>query len=368
MYISLYVVVNTFIGGRQPQNKLMRLRTFKKSCCEGTHECGARYHQHSLQEDRQAYQTVSTLSDRCPALSLSISVQQRCCCVGEDFCYRCLVVNQITLLQRQTTEQERCHTPDARICVVNTLPQQEVHHLQQAILHLSIDKHAASVQGSHRTEAGSLVYNRRVRSVIQADETWAGTEEYRERLLNRFRKTVFQTRHSASISPEAQKVRGDHAKVKLELIHNAEPKAQRPIRAVCLRETMMAEKLKDFQARGFLRECTGNPQWVARAFLVPNPGNNKWRLVIEYRWLDSQLKGKNFPLPVIEDQLANQHGNFLFTLLDLEDGFHQKHLEEDSKHLTAFCTTFGVFEWNVLPMGVKVGPAAYQEMVQHVTR
>ena len=30
MYISLYVVVNTFNGGRQPQNKLMRLRTFKK--------------------------------------------------------------------------------------------------------------------------------------------------------------------------------------------------------------------------------------------------------------------------------------------------------------------------------------------------
>ena len=91
---------------------------------------------------------------------------------------------------------------------------------------------------------------------------------------------------------------------------------------------MMAEKLKDFQAGGFLRECTGNLQWVARAFLVPKPGNNKWRLVIDYRWLNSQLKGKNFPLPFIEDQLANQHGNFLFTLLDLEDGFHQMHLEE----------------------------------------
>ena len=31
MYISLYVDVNTFIGGHQPQNKLMRLRTFKKN-------------------------------------------------------------------------------------------------------------------------------------------------------------------------------------------------------------------------------------------------------------------------------------------------------------------------------------------------
>ena len=29
MYISLFVVVNTFIRGRQTQNKLMRLRTFK---------------------------------------------------------------------------------------------------------------------------------------------------------------------------------------------------------------------------------------------------------------------------------------------------------------------------------------------------
>ena len=30
MYVSQYVVVNTFVGGRQPQNKLMQLRTFKK--------------------------------------------------------------------------------------------------------------------------------------------------------------------------------------------------------------------------------------------------------------------------------------------------------------------------------------------------
>ena len=44
------------------------------------------------------------------------------------------------------------------------------------------------------------------------------------------------------------------------------------------------------------------------------------------------------------------------------------HLEEESKHLTAFCTPFGVFEWNFLPMGVKVSPAAYQEMVRHVVR
>ena len=71
---------------------------------------------------------------------------------------------------------------------------------------------------------------------------------------------------------------------------------------------------------------------------------------------------------MIEGQLANQHGNFLFTLLDLEDGFHPMHTTGNSKPLTAFCTPLGVFEWNVLPMGMKVGPTAHQEMVQHVVK
>ena len=98
---------------------------------------------------------------------------------------------------------------------------------------------------------------------------------------------------------------------------------------------------------------------------MPNP-NRKWRLVIDYRWLNSQLKGQNFPLPVIEDQLAKQQGNFLWTLVDLEDGFQQMRLAPSSQPLTAFITPFRVFQWTVPPMGVKVGPQVFQLMVAHV--
>ena len=53
MYISLYVVVNTFIGGRQPQNKLMRLRTFKKHKGEiNTHD----QHEHAPAPNAHAAQ------------------------------------------------------------------------------------------------------------------------------------------------------------------------------------------------------------------------------------------------------------------------------------------------------------------------
>ena len=107
--------------------------------------------------------------------------------------------------------------------------------------------------------------------------------------------------------------------------------------------------------------------WVSRAFLVSKP-NGKWRLVIDYRWLNSQLEGYNFPLPVIEDQIAKQRGRFIFTLVDLEDGFHQMRLAEESQPVTAFITPFGTYMWTVLPVGVKVGPQVLQRMVQHVLR
>ena len=45
MYISEYVVVNTFVGGCQPQNKLMRLRTFKNhELYQGVAPPGLTYH------------------------------------------------------------------------------------------------------------------------------------------------------------------------------------------------------------------------------------------------------------------------------------------------------------------------------------
>ena len=100
--------------------------------------------------------------------------------------------------------------------------------------------------------------------------------------------------------------------------------------------------MQEFEAKGFVIPCTREMEWVSRAFLVPNP-NGKWRLVIDYRWLNSQLMGFNFPLPVIEDQLAKQRGNLIFSFEDLEDGFHQMRLDKESRPLTAFIIPFSTY-------------------------
>ena len=100
--------------------------------------------------------------------------------------------------------------------------------------------------------------------------------------------------------------------------------------------------------------------WVSRGSLVQKPGTKEWRLVIDYWYANTQVRGCEFSLPVIEDMFVKQAENQLWTLLDLEDGFHQMPHSECSRQYTAFCTPFGVLECRILPMGVKVGPQAFQ--------
>ena len=43
-------------------------------------------------------------------------------------------------------------------------------------------------------------------------------------------------------------------------------------------------------------------------------------------------------------------------------------LTEESRPLTGFCTPWKVYQWTVLPMGVKVRPQVCQRMVTHCIR
>ena len=201
-----------------------------------------------------------------------------------------------------------------------------------------------------------------MRSVIGADAEHPHCQDFRDWIYNRFKDTVFKEggNHWLEIEKNMDK-RGPNGICVLEPISDAKPGADKPIRAVGLREEAMREKIKELQEKEWI--VPSQSHWVGRAFLVPKPGTNKWRLVIDYRYVNTQLHGCEFPLPVIEDLFVKQAGNQLWTLLDLEDGFHQMPLSECSRQYTAFCTPFGVLVWRVLPMGLRVGPQAFQRML-----
>ena len=114
---------------------------------------------------------------------------------------------------------------------------------------------------------------------------------------------------------------------------DAQPQKVVPYHCVGLRAATFKELLDKFEFWSMLQEAA-NPQWINRAFVVRKPGG-KWRLVIDYRHLNSKIKDFTFPLLYIEDKFLEEGKNVIWSVIDLEDGFHQMPLAQSSRKYTA---------------------------------
>ena len=90
------------------------------------------------------------------------------------------------------------------------------------------------------------------------------------------------------------------------------------------------------------------------------------RLCIDYRKLNSVTEPDAYPIPRADDMLDSLSGCRYFTSLDLASGYWQIAMEGSDKAKTAFTTPLGLFEFNVLPMGCRNGPATFQRVMEAV--
>ena len=206
------------------------------------------------------------------------------------------------------------------------------------------------------------VETRPIRGAVEADQLDERCQHYRE-LLEKDFADVFSFPNVTDVPDD---LRGPHSMHRIKLKKGSKLQKSSPIRLAGLREAAFRSLIHKVESRGMLK--TSESGWGARAFIVPKPGVNKWRPVIDYRYLNTCISDDAHPLPVIEDMVARQSGNALWSVFDLEDGFHQMHLHPDSQPLTAFVTLWGLYEWTVLPMGLKTAPSAYQRLVSWCLR
>lgn len=59
-------------------------------------------------------------------------------------------------------------------------------------------------------------------------------------------------------------------------------------------------------------------------------------------------------------------GGRWFSTLDLDSGYNQVPVSEQDKPKTAFCTLFGLFEFNRMPFGLCNAPSTFQRLMQRM--
>ena len=108
-----------------------------------------------------------------------------------------------------------------------------------------------------------------------------------------------------------------------------------------------------------------NSDWSSPCILVPKP-DGSFRVVADMRSVNLHSKTDSYPIPRIDDCI-DKIGNAKFvSKFDLLKGYWQVPLSDRAKEISAFCTPFGLYQYKVMPFGLKNAPATFQRMVNKI--
>ena len=134
---------------------------------------------------------------------------------------------------------------------------------------------------------------------------------------------------------------------------NSEPKRQPAPQTTFAARQEIARHLRSMQDQGVIYPSSS--PWASPMVLV-RKNDRSLRFCLHYRDLNSITKSDTFPLPLIDDMLDQLGRLKFFSTLDLTAGYWQDQVHPDSREKTAIITHQGLYEFSVMPFGLKPNP------------
>lgn len=122
-------------------------------------------------------------------------------------------------------------------------------------------------------------------------------------------------------------------------------------------------KIKELLESDIIEEVHGPSKWISP--IVPIlKDNGELRLCVDMRRANMAIMRENHPLPSMEHLLPKIRKAEYFTKLDIKNAFHQVELHPDSRHITTFISSKGLYRYKRLMFGITCAPELFQKILE----
>ena len=170
-------------------------------------------------------------------------------------------------------------------------------------------------------------------------------------------------KHSSLFTAELGCLKG--MKVKLNVNPNATPKFFKARTVPLALKEKVEKELDKLQSMEIISPVQFST-WAAPIVPVLKQ-SGEVRICGDYKiTINQACTADSYPLPKVDDLLANLAGGQYFSKLDLSQAYLQLPLDEQSKEFVTVNTHRGLYRYNRLPFGVSSAPSIFQRTIENL--
>ena len=146
-------------------------------------------------------------------------------------------------------------------------------------------------------------------------------------------------------------------------VGNAAPIKQHPYQVNPLKLEVMRQEIA-YMLQNDLIEIS-NSEWSSLCVLIPKP-DGTYCFCTDFRRVNKVTRCDSYPIPRVDDCIDRIGNANYVTKFDLLKRYWQVPLTARAKEVSAFVTPDGLYQYKVMPFGMKNAPATFQRLINGV--